>query len=83
MALIGSTPFPEFMVAAAPEQLAILGDEPLRATVEALAVPLGEPLFLTFLYNWIDAVSAEGFVAASRLDWLDAESLPQPAPAAP
>ena len=83
MALIGSTPFPELLVAADPDQLAILGDEPLRTTVEAFAVPQGEQVFLTFLNNWIDAVTAEGFVAASEEDWFDAEAVPQPAPAAP
>jgi polar amino acid transport system substrate-binding protein len=83
MALIGSTPFPELMVAADPDHLAILGDEPLRTTVEAFAVPQGEQVFLTCLDNWIDAVTAEGFVAASELDWFNAEAMPQPAPAAP
>ena len=83
MALVASTPFPDLLVAADPDHLAILGDEPLRTTVEAFAVPQGEPVFLTFLNNWIDAVTAEGFVAASELDWFDAEDVPQPKATAP
>jgi polar amino acid transport system substrate-binding protein len=81
MAFVGSTPFPELLAAAAPEQLAIGGEEPLRTTVEAFAVPQGEPILLTFLDNWIDAVSAEGFIASRRLEWFDAE--PPEEPAAP
>ena len=58
-ALVGSTPYPETL-AATDERLAIVGDQPLRTTVEAFAVPQGELIFLTFLDNWIDAVTAEG-----------------------
>ena len=49
---------------------------PLRTTVEAFAVPQGEQVLLTFLDNWIDAVSAEGFVDAARADWFQAEAPP-------
>lgn len=69
-AYVGSTPHPELLVASYPEQLAIVGEEPLRTTVEAFAVPLGEHQLLTFLNNWIDAMDAEGFLMASRLFWL-------------
>lgn len=83
MALIGSTPFPELMVAADPDQLAIVGDEPLRTTVEAFAVPQGEQVFLTFLNNWIDAVTAEGFIAASEQVWFEPDDAQPPVQAAP
>ena len=69
VALVGSTPYPE-LLAAADDRVAILHEEPLRTTVEALAVPQGEPVLLTFLNNWLDAVAAEGFVEAARSDWL-------------
>jgi ABC-type amino acid transport substrate-binding protein len=75
VALIGSTPYPE-LLAASDERIAILGDGPLRTTVEAFAVPQGEQVLLTFLNNWIDAISAEGFVDAAREDWFQAEAPP-------
>jgi polar amino acid transport system substrate-binding protein len=68
VALIGSTPYPE-LLAAADDRVALLSEQPLRTTVEAFAVPQGEEIFLTFLNNWIDAVSAEGFVEAARAGW--------------
>jgi ABC-type amino acid transport substrate-binding protein len=76
MALIASTPYSD-LLAAEDERLAILGETPLRVTVEALAVPQGETVLLTFLDNWLDAISAEGFIEATRADWLT------PAAAAP
>lgn len=84
MAFLGSTPFPELLVESAPDTLTIAGDEPLRTTVEAFAVPQGEPIFLTFLDNWIDAIAAEGFIDASRQHWYETAPPPagnvQPAP---
>ncbi|MFL5334313.1 MAG: transporter substrate-binding domain-containing protein [Geminicoccaceae bacterium] len=77
-ALVGSTPYPE-LLAASDERLAIVGDQPLRTTVEAFAVPQGEQIFLTFLDNWIDAVTAEGFIEATRHNWYDQEDAVQPA----
>ena len=79
-ALVGSTPYPETL-AATDERLAIVGDQPLRTTVEAFAVPQGELIFLTFLDNWIDAVTAEGFIDATRHAWLDQEDGSEPAAA--
>ena len=73
MALIASTPYPD-LLAAEDERLEILGEAPLRVTVEALAVPQGEPVLLTFLDNWLDAVGAEGFIEATREDWLTPET---------
>jgi polar amino acid transport system substrate-binding protein len=78
--LVGSTPYPETL-AATDERLAIVGDQPLRTTVEAFAVPQGELIFLTFLDNWIDAVTAEGFIDATRHAWLDQEDEGEPAAA--
>ena len=69
MALVASTPYPDLLTAE-DERLEILGEAPLRITVEALAVPQGEPVLLTFLDNWLDAVAAEGFLEATREDWL-------------
>ena len=80
MAFVGSTPFPELLVESAPDTLAIAGDQPLRTTVEAFAVPQGEQIFLTYLGNWIDAVAAEGFIDASRQQWFDAAQPAAPAP---
>lgn len=84
MAFVGSTPFPELLAESAPDTLTIAGDEPLRTTVEAFAVPQGEPVFLTFLDNWIDATAAEGFIDASRQHWYETALPPatndQPAP---
>lgn len=68
-ALVGSTPFPELLSENNPDLLMIAGDQPLRTTVEAFAVPQGEPTYLTFLNNWIDAVTAEGFIDATRQRW--------------
>lgn len=84
MAFVGSTPFPELLVESAPDTLIIAGDEPLRTTVEAFAVPQGQSIFLTFLDNWIDAIAAEGFIDASRQHWYETAPPPatndQPAP---
>jgi polar amino acid transport system substrate-binding protein len=78
MAFVGSTPFPELLAENAPDLLLIAGDQPLRTTAEAFAVPQGEQIFLTFLDNWIDAVAAEGFIDATRQQWFEAAQ-----PAAP
>ena len=44
-------------------------------------MPHGEQIFLTFLNNWIDAVTAEGFIDATRqADWLDQQNTSEPAP---
>ena len=82
VALIGSTPYPD-LLAASDDRLAILGDEPLRTTVEAFAVPQGEQVFLTFLDNWIDAIAAEGFVDAARADWFGRQQLESQDPGPP
>jgi ABC-type amino acid transport substrate-binding protein len=73
MALVGSTPYPD-LLAAADERLALLGEAPLRIAVEAVAVPQGEQVLLTFLDNWLDAISAEGFIEATRAAWLAPEA---------
>ena len=81
-ALVGSTPFPETAGRERTRRaLAIAGDQPLRTTVEAFAVPQGEQIFLTFLDNWIDAVTAEGFIDATRHAWLDQQNGAEPAAA--
>lgn len=69
-----SSPLPQRLAAEHPDRLRVLEGDPLRSTVEALAVPQGEPVFLTFLDNWLEALAAEGFIAASRRQWLGEES---------
>ncbi|MFO1036427.1 MAG: transporter substrate-binding domain-containing protein [Geminicoccaceae bacterium] len=68
-ALVASSPLPDLLVQSNPDALALLEEDPLQQTVEALAIPQGEPVFLTFLNNWIDAVNAEGFIESSRQQW--------------
>ena len=54
---------------ARPDTLAIAGDQPLRTTVEAFAVPQGEQIFLTYLGTSVGAalVAALGLIEQSAL----------------
>ena len=70
---LASSPLPQRLVVEHQDRLRVVEGEPLRTTVEALAVPQGEPVFLTFLDNWLDALAAEGFIASSRRQWLGEE----------
>ncbi len=69
--IAAASPFPEVLVAQAPDRFALPLKDPLHQVAEGMAIRQGDPEFLAFLNAWITAHTMDEFLPRTRAYWLD------------